>query len=322
MAPAPVCGERRSRDFPLRAELRDGPSAFPRGGYWRAWHLELHNTTRTGCRAIHPVVVLADRGRKLRPRDIRFEFYDERSARWRPVRFETTDEDENVGVFTGGGFAGFTVPAHRDLTVALRSRFAADGPTGRVTANVTAIQRRGADGDWVGQSRDVAFRITESPARRADRPSGPDGGRRADPDRRTGPGTDPGRRTAPGTDPDHHTGPGTDPDHRTAPGADPGRRTDPGTPPDHDTGPGKESGWDAGTGTRPGETGGSAPARPPGAAPSTGADAPAGRPGTLAETGHPGRAARRVLLPLSGIAAAALLTGTALVSCARRLRRR
>ncbi|WKX70563.1 hypothetical protein [Streptomyces sp. XD-27] len=158
-----MCGDRDGTEFPLRAELRDGPAEFPRGGYWRAWHLELRNTTRAACRAIHPVVVLADEHRALRPEHISFEFYDVEASRWRAVRFESTDEDENVGVFEGDGFPGFAVPPGRTVTVTLRSRFTRTAPIGEVTANVTTVQRRGDDGDWVGQSRDYTFGVTEGP---------------------------------------------------------------------------------------------------------------------------------------------------------------
>ncbi|TGA87885.1 hypothetical protein E4099_29845 [Streptomyces palmae] len=112
------------------------------------------------------MVLLADRSRRLRPHDIRFEFYDERGAQWRPVRFRSTPGGENAGVFTGRRFAGFTVPAHGDLTVALRSRFAADGPLGPVTATVSAGRPSGADATGAGWSGQVTFRITDHPARR------------------------------------------------------------------------------------------------------------------------------------------------------------
>lgn len=296
-APAPVCGDRNSPDLPLRAELDNGPSTFPRGGYWRAWHLKLRNTTRAECRAIHPVVVLAGRGGALRPGHIRFEFYDERVDRWRAVDFETTEEDENVGVFAGEGFDGFTVPPGRTVTTALRARFTDGAPTGPVTAGVTTVQRRADDGEWVGQSPDVRFRITEE-----------DG---------TGPGADPG--SGDGRD---EAGSGTDP------GAAPDAEADPDPDPDSGTGPGKERDPGTGPGAEPGAGGGDGPAGGTAGEPATGDDGD-GLPGSgpfpppaLAETGRAERTDRVTLLPLTLAGVGCLLGGSALMALARRLRRR
>ena len=164
--------------------------------------LDLTNTTDAPCSGIHPVLVLADRARVLKPEQIRFEFYDELAARWRPVTFEATGEAENVGVFTGpdgpdgpdgstdpgasadpgastdpgasarsdgsdplGGFGGFAVPAGRTLTVPVRLAFRAEAAPGDVVVNAAVVQRRGIDGDWVGESGD--YRLTIGPARTA-----------------------------------------------------------------------------------------------------------------------------------------------------------
>lgn len=162
-AEQPPCGDPGSAAFPISSRLSGGPEAYGRGGAPHGWRLELRNATGADCQAVHPVVVLADRGRALRPGDIHLDFYDPGAARWRPVRFERTDEAENVGVFDGSSpdFPGFAVPARRSVTVDLRLSFAAGAAEGQVTANVTAVQRRGDDGEWVGESDDYTFTVEE-----------------------------------------------------------------------------------------------------------------------------------------------------------------
>ncbi|GAA0468565.1 hypothetical protein ACFQ2B_20530 [Streptomyces stramineus] len=174
---APVhagCATPGSATFPITTRLSGGPDAYERGGAPRTWRLELRNATGTECRNVHPVAVLADRGRVLRPGDIRLDFYDPTASRWRPVRFERTDEAENVGVFEGRSpeFPGFSVPARGAVPVRVRLAFTEGAPEGRVTANVTTVQRRGADGDWVGESNDYAFGVGGA----AGRPAGATGG--------------------------------------------------------------------------------------------------------------------------------------------------
>lgn len=175
-AAVPSCGRRESPRFPIDARLHGGPARYARGGGWRAWHLELRNTTRVECRAIHPIAILVDRAHALRPDHIRMEFLDpyaDKAAggRWRPVSFETTDEDENIGVF-GDPFQGFTVPARGSVKVRVRSHFTDSAPTGPVTANVITMERRADDGDWVGQSGDYDFRIERAAGVGAEEPSG------------------------------------------------------------------------------------------------------------------------------------------------------
>ncbi|KOG73767.1 hypothetical protein ADK38_40440, partial [Streptomyces varsoviensis] len=170
----PSCGAARGAEYPVTARLSGGPSTYGSGAGWRGWRLELRAATGAGCRAVHPVAVLADRNRALRPRDIRMEFYDERARRWRPVRFVRTvraNAAENVGVFGGGspgtsgapdtpaapGFPGFDVPAGRSVVVPVRQRFAAGAPEGPVTEHVAAARRRVDDGHWAGRSGDYAF---------------------------------------------------------------------------------------------------------------------------------------------------------------------
>uniref|UniRef100_UPI001C272571 hypothetical protein n=1 Tax=Streptomyces buecherae TaxID=2763006 RepID=UPI001C272571 len=185
---APECGDASDADFPIGTTLHAGPGTYRAGDGWRHWRLDLRNTTRVACAAIHPVALFADQGHALRPGHLRVEFRDPYAPggqRWRPVRFEATDQDENVGVFDGGSrrvadggsrrevprFKGFTVPAGETLTVRVRVRFAADAPTGPASAAVTAMQRQHQDGDWVGQSGTYRFTI-EAPGAAA-RPSEP-----------------------------------------------------------------------------------------------------------------------------------------------------
>ncbi|MFE1550517.1 hypothetical protein [Streptomyces sp. NPDC058718] len=158
--PTPSCGAPPDGGFPLAARIHGGPADYPAGGPLQAWKLDLRNTTDAPCTGVHPVLVLTDRDRALRAGQIRFEFYDEGSARWRPVAFEATEEAENVGVFTG--FGGFAVPAGQTLTVPVRLAFREDTAPDEVVVSAAVVQRRGADGDWVGASDD--YRLTVGPA--------------------------------------------------------------------------------------------------------------------------------------------------------------
>ncbi|MFE7548157.1 hypothetical protein [Streptomyces gardneri] len=158
--PTPSCGDAPDGGFPLATRIHGGPDEYPAGGPLQAWRLDLTNDTEASCTGVHPVLVLADRDRVLRPAQIRFEFYDEGSARWRPVAFETTEEAENVGVFTD--FGGFSVPAGRTVTVPVRLAFRKDTAPGEVVLSAAVVQRRGADGDWIGASDE--YRPTVGPA--------------------------------------------------------------------------------------------------------------------------------------------------------------
>ncbi|KQX52769.1 MULTISPECIES: hypothetical protein [unclassified Streptomyces] len=162
--PAPTCGTPATSGFPLDTKIHGGPVDYPAGGAPQEWRLDLTNTTDASCSGIHPVLVLTDRDRVLKPEQIRFEFYDEGSARWHPVAFEATEEAENVGAFAG--FGGFAVPAGRTLTVPVRLAFRAETAPDEVVVNAAIVQRRGADGDWVGESGD--YRLTVGPADPAD----------------------------------------------------------------------------------------------------------------------------------------------------------
>ncbi|ALO08650.1 hypothetical protein AQF52_3056 [Streptomyces venezuelae] len=158
--PTPSCGDAPDGGFPLATRIHGGPDEYPAGGPLQAWKLDLTNDTEASCTGVHPVLVLADRDRVLRPAQIRFEFYDEGSARWRPVAFETTEEAENVGAFTD--FGGFSVPAGRTVTVPVRLAFREDTAPDEVVVSAAVVQRRGADGDWIGASDE--YRLTVGPA--------------------------------------------------------------------------------------------------------------------------------------------------------------
>ncbi|MGW2524150.1 hypothetical protein ACWC09_45710 [Streptomyces sp. NPDC001617] len=152
--PVPTCSE--GDRFPLTTRIHDAPDAYAAGGGYRTWYLDLTNTTTRTCTAIHPVVVLVDGKRALKPAQPRLEFYD--GTRLHPVRFQPTDEAELVGPFDDG-FPGFTVGPGRTLTVTVRLAFTSDAVPNEVTANAAVVQRRADDGDWIGQSGDYRFRI-------------------------------------------------------------------------------------------------------------------------------------------------------------------
>ncbi|MFJ9109216.1 peptidase [Streptomyces sp. NPDC102283] len=99
----PVCGDPDAKDFPIETRIQDAPDRYASGGGYGTWFLDLTNTTDTSCRALHPVLVLADRDRRLTSDQIQLEF----SEPGRPdvehrVTWESTDRDEQIGVFGGG----------------------------------------------------------------------------------------------------------------------------------------------------------------------------------------------------------------------------
>ncbi|EPH43261.1 hypothetical protein ABT390_00315 [Streptomyces aurantiacus] len=99
----PSCATAAGDDFPIGTRISGGPATYEPGGGFRRWSLELTNATDETCGNVHPVVVLVDGAKALRPRQILLEFDD--GERLRPVRFERTDRDENVGVLGDGGGA-------------------------------------------------------------------------------------------------------------------------------------------------------------------------------------------------------------------------
>ncbi|KOV94318.1 hypothetical protein [Streptomyces sp. NRRL B-3648] len=153
----PSCAAADTRSFPLATRIRGGPGSYEAGGGYGTWYIDLTNTTRRTCAGIHPVVVLVDDKRSLRPDQPQLDFYDGSTPR--PVTFETTDEQELVGVLDGSGFPGFTVPPGKTVSVRLRLALPSDAVAGKVTANAAVVQRRGQDGDWVGESNAYRFGI-------------------------------------------------------------------------------------------------------------------------------------------------------------------
>ncbi|MGW0813796.1 hypothetical protein ACWD00_11170, partial [Streptomyces viridiviolaceus] len=174
-APLPACATPDDSTFPLTTRIHGGPAAYAPGGGHGTWYLDLTNTTSRTCEGVHPVVVLVDAERALKPSQPRLEFYD--GARRHPVALEATDEDELIGAFDGedAGFAGFTVGPGRTLSVKVRLAFAPDAVSNEVTVNAAVVQRRGGDGDWIGQSDDYRFRVEggESAAARTSEPMTP-----------------------------------------------------------------------------------------------------------------------------------------------------
>ncbi|MEV8393945.1 MULTISPECIES: hypothetical protein [unclassified Streptomyces] len=157
----PRCGDVSDRDFPIEARIHGGPAGFRPGGGPGAWFLDLTNTTDADCRYIHPVVVLADRDRTLAVSQVTLQIRPATSGdggRWRTLSLEKTDEDEIVGVLNDG-FPGFVVPEGRTVTVSARLAFAADTRPNRVVMSAATVQRRGRDGDWVGESNTYDFAV-------------------------------------------------------------------------------------------------------------------------------------------------------------------
>ncbi|MGW6059880.1 hypothetical protein [Streptomyces sp. NPDC055189] len=155
-AQPPTCSAPTGEDFPIGTRIRGGPPTYEAGGGYRSWSVELANTTRGTCGNIHPVVVIVDKERELRPRQVQLEFRD--GERWRTVGFERTDRDENVGVFDDG-FPGFTVKAGKTRTVKVRLSFTSEARSEHAVISAAVVQRRDNDGDWVGESDDYPFGI-------------------------------------------------------------------------------------------------------------------------------------------------------------------
>ncbi|WP_319747770.1 hypothetical protein [Streptomyces sp. AK02-04a] len=158
-SPRPTCAAPDTRAFPIKTRIHGGPDAYDVGGDFRTWYIDLTNTTAHTCGNIHPIVVLVDSKRTLRPEQARLEFYE--GERTHPVEFEKSDQDENVGAFDDG-FPGFTVGPGRTLTVKVRLSVTSDAAVPNdVVANAAVVQRHNNDGDWVGESNAYRFRIDD-----------------------------------------------------------------------------------------------------------------------------------------------------------------
>ncbi|MFF9173770.1 hypothetical protein [Streptomyces sp. NPDC014793] len=217
-----TCAASGDRAFPLATRIHGGPGAYEAGGGFGTWYLDLTNSTGRTCTDLHPVVVLVDDKRALKPSQPKLEFYD--GTRALPVAFESTDAQELVGVLDAEGFDGFTVPPGRTVTVKLRLSLTSDAVSDQVTANAAVVQRRGDDGDWVGESNAYRFSVA----------GGPDG-RQQDEEQQEGNGTPtPGDGDA-SAGPDSSASPGgtASPDGSASPeaAATPVSSTDTGTEP-------------------------------------------------------------------------------------------
>ncbi|WP_305965168.1 hypothetical protein [Streptomyces sp. IMTB 2501] len=166
----PSCVGADPRAFPLSARIRGGPASYEPGGGYGTWYVDLTNSTRRTCAGIHPVIVLVDDKRALRPDQPQLDFFD--GSRARPVKFEGTDEQELIGVLDAAGFDGFAVPPGGTVSVRVRLALPADAVTERVTVNAAVVQRRGDDGDWVGESNPYRFGIGEDGADPTPEPDG------------------------------------------------------------------------------------------------------------------------------------------------------
>ncbi|MFD3560275.1 hypothetical protein ACFWVU_11465 [Streptomyces sp. NPDC058686] len=315
----PTCAARHPAVFPISTRIHGGPATYHPGGGSRTWSLDLTNETDAECADIHPVLVLIDEKRTLATRQIQLEFSD--GKRRHPVRFERTDRGENIGVFDDG-FPGFRVGPGRTLTVQARLTFTSDARPNSVVANAAVVQRRDDDGDWVGESGDYRFTLTNGKEKGKEKGKGKgrdEGGEQSG--RRPGeqrdepdaglrePGHDSGTasgRTPDGTGPTTDTGP--TPDTRTTPDTDP--RTTPDTGTRTDTGAGKEPDPD----TDPDTDLDTDPDTGVGKEPDTAPDVSPFSPDELALTGS------RSLRGLGLASGALLVLGAALVAGSRRLR--
>ncbi|MFJ3989146.1 hypothetical protein ACIPWY_10850 [Streptomyces sp. NPDC090032] len=321
----PTCAARHPAVFPISTRIHGGPATYHPGGGSRTWSLDLTNETDAECADIHPVLVLIDEKRTLATRQIQLEFSD--GKRRHPVRFERTDRGENIGVFDDG-FPGFRVGPGRTLTVQARLTFTSDARPNSVVANAAVVQRRDDDGDWVGESGDYRFTLTngkdkgKSKSKEKGKGKGRDEGgeqsgrrpgeQRDEPDAGLRePGHDSGTasgRTPDGTGPTTDTGstPTTDtgstPDSDTGSTPDTDTRTDTGAGKEPDTAPDSDTDTDTAPGTGAGEE------------PAPDTDVSPFSPDELALTGS------RSLRGLGLASGALLFLGAALVAGSRRLR--
>ncbi|MFI6081483.1 hypothetical protein ACIBBB_11000 [Streptomyces sp. NPDC051217] len=153
----PSCGKASDPNFPIDTRIHGGPDTYRPGGPPGVWSLDLTNSTDEACHNIHPVIVLSDRHRSLTETQVRLQLTDDKD-RWRTMSLERSDEDETIAVLEGG-FSGFAVPAQETVTVRARLAFTAAADANRIVVNAATVQRRGGDGDWVGESNDYRFSV-------------------------------------------------------------------------------------------------------------------------------------------------------------------
>ncbi|MFF2187441.1 hypothetical protein [Streptomyces sp. NPDC058155] len=161
----PSCGRASDPDFPIDTRIHGGPDEYRPGGPPQTWSIDLTNSTDEACHNIHPVIVLSDRHRSLTTAHVRLQLTDDK-GRWRTMSLEKSDEDETIAVLEGG-FPGFAVPGRQTVTVRARLAFTAAAVSNKVVANAATVQRRGGDGDWVGESNDYRFSVRGTGARTA-----------------------------------------------------------------------------------------------------------------------------------------------------------
>lgn len=146
----PTCATAKA-DFPVATRITGGPATYEPGGGFRHWSVELTNTTGDTCENVHPVIVLVDGGKSLRPRQIQLEFDD--GVRLRPVRFVRTERDENIGVF--GGPQG-SDPASGSRSASGSGSVSGPGPASGSGPASGADSTRGSGGPGKGGEADGA----------------------------------------------------------------------------------------------------------------------------------------------------------------------
>ncbi|MFF3498362.1 hypothetical protein [Streptomyces sp. NPDC003247] len=145
----PGCAGPDTGDFPLTTRLHGGPASYRAGGGFGTWYLDLTNTTGRTCTGVHPVVVLVDAERSLKPSQPHLEFYAD--GRPHPVHFETTDEDELVGALTDRPTAATGPTAS---TASTRSTASTTSTTSTTSTRSTAST---GSADWSGSSARAPF---------------------------------------------------------------------------------------------------------------------------------------------------------------------
>ena len=155
----PGCGNPNDLDFPIETRIHGGPATYRAGSGPKTWSLDLKNTTDQACQNIHPVIVLTDQERDLATSQVTLELRDA-EGRWRTLSLEKSDADETIGLIEGD-FPGFAVPAGRTVTVTARLALSAATRPDAMVVSAATVQRRGDDGDWVGESNAYHFTVLE-----------------------------------------------------------------------------------------------------------------------------------------------------------------